>query len=57
VEFRCPDPLCNPYIGFAAMMMAGLDGFRTGSTGQPLDKNIYDLPPEEASKVPQAPAR
>jgi glutamine synthetase len=56
VEFRCPDPLCNPYIGFAAMMMAGLDGIQNRiDPGQPLDKNIYDLPPEEAAKVPQAP--
>src|SRR5262245_53341707 len=56
VEFRCPDPLCNPYTGFAAMLMAGLDGIQNRiDPGQPLDKNIYDLPPEEAKKVPQAP--
>jgi len=56
VEFRCPDPTCNPYIGFAAMVMAGLDGIQNRlSPGEPLDKNIYDLPPEEAKKVPQAP--
>lgn len=56
VEFRCPDPLCNPYIGFAAMLMAGLDGIQNRlSPGEPLDKNIYDLPAEEAKKVPQAP--
>jgi len=56
VEFRCPDPTCNPYIGFAAMVMAGLDGVQNRlNPGQPLDKNIYDLPPEEAKKVPQAP--
>ena len=56
VEFRCPDPLCNPYIGFAAMLMAGLDGIQNRiDPGQPLDKNIYDLPPEELAKVPQAP--
>jgi glutamine synthetase len=56
VEFRCPDPTCNPYTGFAAMVMAGLDGIQNRlSPGEPLDKNIYDLPPEEAKKVPQAP--
>jgi glutamine synthetase len=56
VEFRCPDPTCNPYIGFAAMVMAGLDGVQNRiDPGQPLDKNIYDLPPEELAKVPQAP--
>src|SRR5436190_15424961 len=56
VEFRCPDPLCNPYTGFAAMLMAGLDGIQNRiDPGQPLDKNIYDLPPEELAKVPQAP--
>ena len=56
VEFRCPDPLCNPYVGFAAMLMAGLDGIQNRiDPGQPLDKNIYDLPPEELKKVPQAP--
>ena len=56
VEFRCPDPTCNPYIGFAAMLMAGLDGIQNRlNPGEPLDKNIYDLPPEEAKKVPQAP--
>ena len=56
VEFRCPDPTCNPYIGFAAMVMAGIDGIQNRlNPGEPLDKNIYDLPPEEAKKVPQAP--
>ncbi|MCI0451177.1 MAG: type I glutamate--ammonia ligase [Candidatus Latescibacteria bacterium] len=56
VEFRCPDPTCNPYLGFAAMVMAGLDGIQNRlNPGEPLDKNIYDLPPEELAKVPQAP--
>jgi glutamine synthetase len=56
VEFRCPDPTCNPYTGFAAMVMAGLDGIQNRlDPGEPLDKNIYDLPPEELAKVPKAP--
>jgi glutamine synthetase len=57
VEFRPPDPACNPYLGFAAMMMAGLDGI-TGKVdpGEPLDKDIYDLSPEELKKVPSMPA-
>jgi glutamine synthetase len=56
VEFRCPDPSANAYLAFAAMLMAGLDGVRNRiDPGEPLDKNIYDLPPEEARKVPQVP--
>ncbi|HEY7402234.1 MAG TPA: type I glutamate--ammonia ligase [Candidatus Angelobacter sp.] len=56
VEFRPPDPSCNPYIGFAAMMMAGLDGIENKiDPGQPLDKDIYDLGPEELRKVPSMP--
>jgi glutamine synthetase len=56
VEFRPPDPSCNPYIAFAAMMMAGLDGIETkADPGQPLDKDIYDLGPEELAKVPSMP--
>ncbi|MCC6545791.1 type I glutamate--ammonia ligase [Candidatus Sumerlaeota bacterium] len=55
VEFRCPDPLANPYLAFAAIMMAGLDGVQNKiSPGKPLDKNIYDLPPDEAKLVPKA---
>jgi glutamine synthetase len=57
VEFRPPDPSCNPYIAFAAMMMAGLDGIENKiDPGQPLDKDIYDLGPEELAKVPSMPA-
>jgi glutamine synthetase len=57
VEFRPPDPACNPYLGFAAMMMAGLDGIVNKSDpGEPLDKDIYDLSPEEMKKVPSMPA-
>jgi glutamine synthetase len=56
VEFRPPDPSCNPYMAFAAMMMAGLDGIEGKiDPGQPLDKDIYDLGPEELSKVPSMP--
>ncbi|MFO8064448.1 MAG: type I glutamate--ammonia ligase [Spirochaetota bacterium] len=55
-EFRCPDPSSNPYLGFAAMVMAALDGIRNKiNPGDPLDKDIYDLPPEEAAKVEKTP--
>ncbi len=56
IEVRFPDPSCNPYLGFAAMLMAGLDGILNKiDPGEPLDKNIYDLPPEELEKVPSVP--
>ncbi|MET0984998.1 MAG: type I glutamate--ammonia ligase [Steroidobacteraceae bacterium] len=56
VEFRCPDPSANAYLAFAAMLMAGLDGIdHRIDPGEPLDKNIYDLPPEQARSVPQVP--
>ena len=56
VEYRTPDPSCNPYLAFSAMLMAGLDGIQNKiDPGQPLDKNIYDLPPEELAKVPSVP--
>ena len=56
VEFRPPDPSCNPYLAFAAMLMAGLDGIENKiDPGQPLDKDIYDLGPEELAKVPSMP--
>jgi glutamine synthetase len=56
VEFRPPDPSCNPYLAFAAMLMAGLDGIENKiDPGQPLDKDIYDLAPEELKKVPSMP--
>jgi glutamine synthetase len=56
VEFRPPDPSCNPYLAFSAMMMAGLDGVESKiDPGEPLDKDIYDLGPEELKKVPSLP--
>jgi glutamine synthetase len=56
VEFRPPDPSCNPYLAFAAMLMAGIDGIENKlDPGQPLDKDIYDLGPEELTKVPSMP--
>jgi glutamine synthetase len=56
IEFRTPDPTCNPYLSFAACVMAGLDGVQNKiDPGQPLDKDLYELPPEEAAKVKQLP--
>jgi glutamine synthetase len=57
VEFRPPDPSANPYLAFAAMLMAGLDGvINKIDPGEPLDKDIYDLSPEEMKSVPSMPA-
>ncbi len=56
VEFRPPDPSCNPYLAFSAMLMAGLDGIENKiDPGQSLDKDIYDLGPEELAQVPSMP--
>ncbi len=56
IEFRCPDPSCNPYLAFSAILMAAIDGIQNKiDPGQPLDKNIYDLPPEEAACVEKTP--
>ena len=56
IEFRVPDPTCNGYLAFAAMLMAGLDGIENRiDPGEPLDKDIYGLSPEELADVPSAP--
>jgi glutamine synthetase len=56
LEFRCPDATCNPYLAFSAMLMAGLDGIKNKiHPGEPLDKDIYDLEPEELAKIPSTP--
>jgi glutamine synthetase len=56
VEFRCPDPSSNPYLAFSALMMAALDGIQNKiHPGDPLDKDIYDMPPEELAGVPKTP--
>jgi glutamine synthetase len=53
VEVRFPDPLANPYLAFAAMTMAGLDGVKNKlHPGDPSDKDLYDLPPAELKKIP-----
>ncbi|KAA2262815.1 type I glutamate--ammonia ligase [Solihabitans fulvus] len=56
VEFRCPDASGNPYLAFSAMLMAGLDGVKNKiEPPAPIDKDLYELPPEEARDVPQVP--
>ncbi|WKD58953.1 type I glutamate--ammonia ligase [Corynebacterium caspium] len=56
IEFRAPDPSGNPYLGLAAMMMAGIDGIKNRiEPHAPVDKDLYELPPEEAASIPQAP--
>lgn len=56
IEFRCPDPSSNPYLAFSALMMAALDGIQNKiHPGDPLDKDIYDLAPEELAEVPKTP--
>jgi glutamine synthetase len=56
LEFRCPDPSANPYLAFPAMLMAGLDGVQNRiEPPAPVDKDLYDLPPEELAQVPQVP--
>ena len=57
LEFRCPDASSNPYLAFAAMLCAGLDGIKNQiDPGEPLDVDIYDLSPEELSKIPSTPS-
>jgi glutamine synthetase len=56
VEFRAPDPSCNPYLCFAALLMAGLDGIQNKiDPGQPVDKDLYELPASELKKIKQVP--
>jgi len=56
IEFRCPDPSANPYLAFAALLMAGLDGIQNKiEPPTPVDRDLYDLPPEELAQVPQVP--
>jgi glutamine synthetase len=56
IEFRCPDPSTNPYLCFAAQLMAGLDGVQNKiDPGEPIDKDLYDLEPEEAERVKSTP--
>jgi glutamine synthetase len=57
IEYRPPDPAANPYLAYAALLMAGIDGvINKIDPGEPLDKNIYELPPEEMAKVPNVPS-
>jgi glutamine synthetase len=56
LEFRVPDPSANPYLAFSAMLMAGLDGIRNKiEPHEPVDKDLYELPPDEAEAIPQVP--
>ncbi|MQA93165.1 MAG: type I glutamate--ammonia ligase [Streptosporangiales bacterium] len=56
LEYRVPDPSCNPYLAFAAMLMAGLDGIKNKiEPPEPVDKDLYELPPEEARSIPTVP--
>src|SRR5579875_1629808 len=56
IEFRVPDPSCNPYLAFSAMLMAGVDGIRNKiEPAAPVDKDLYELPPDEAASIAQVP--
>jgi len=57
IEYRPPDPAANPYLCFAALLLAGLDGVLNKiEPGEPMDKNMYELPPEDLKKIPQVPS-
>ncbi|HEY1703404.1 MAG TPA: type I glutamate--ammonia ligase [Trebonia sp.] len=56
IEFRVPDPSANPYLAFSALLMAGLDGIKNKiEPPEPVDKDLYELPPDEAAAIPQVP--
>jgi glutamine synthetase len=58
IEYRSPDPSANPYLCFSALLMAGLDGIQNKiDPGEPMDKDMYELPPEEAKNVPVVPGK
>ena len=57
IEFRVPDPSSNPYLAFSAMLMAGIDGIKNKiEPVEPVDKDLYELPPDEAANIPQVPS-
>ena len=57
IEFRCPDPSCNPYLAFSAILMAAIDGIQNRILpGEPIDRDIYRLPPEQAAEIPKIPS-
>jgi glutamine synthetase len=57
IEFRVPDPSANPYLAFSAMLMAGLDGIKNKiEPHEPVDRDLYELPPDEAKSIPQVPS-
>ncbi|HYU83769.1 MAG TPA: type I glutamate--ammonia ligase, partial [Kribbellaceae bacterium] len=56
IEFRCPDPSSNPYLAFSAQLLAGIDGIRNKiEPPEPVDKDLYELPPEEHAALAQVP--
>jgi glutamine synthetase len=57
IEFRCPDPSSNPYLAFSAMLLAGIDGIKNKiEPHEPVDKDLYELPPDEHADIPTVPA-